>query len=107
MAPNSPPFFDDWTAPLATSPIGAAQSIQERRAIAIDDVADTDLYREGNAERVSQVDIEGIRSIVCVPLLTPDASLGSMILYRKKAQPFSDEEIAMVDAFAAQAVIAF
>ncbi len=98
--------FDGWTAHLATSPLGAAQCIRERKAIAFDDIADSDLYREGNFERVRQVDIEGMRSIVCVPLLTVDAGLGSMILYRKQVQPFTGEDIAMVEAFAAQAVIA-
>ncbi|MCE8525612.1 GAF domain-containing protein [Ruegeria pomeroyi] len=99
-------MFEDWTADLATSPLGAAQCIRERRVIAIDDIVETDLYREGNVERVNQVDLEGMRTILCVPLLTSDAGFGSMILYRKRVQPFSSDDIAMVEAFAAQAVIA-
>ena len=106
VGPELASTFDDWSAHLATSPLGAAQCIRERRVIAIDDIADTDLYRGGNVERLRQVDTEGMRSILCVPLLTPEAGLGSMILYRKQVQPFSSEDIAMVEAFAAQAVIA-
>ena len=98
--------FEDWSTPLATSPLGAARCIRERRAVAIDNILDTDLYREGVVERVRQADIEGMRSLVNVPLLSPNAALGSLVLYRKQVQPFTAEEIATVEAFASQAVIA-
>lgn len=96
----------EWSVQLASSKLTAVRAIQERRVFRIDDVADTDLYREGDPQRVNMVDIEGIHSILTVPLLTADAGLGAIVLYRKQIDPFSDEDVALVEAFAAQAVIA-
>lgn len=93
-------------APLATSPLTAAQAIRERRVFRIDDVADTDLYRRGDPVRVDMVDVEGIHSILTVPLLTGETGLGAIVLYRKEIDPFSDEDVTLVEAFAAQATIA-
>ena len=98
--------FKDWRAPYATSPLGAVVSMRERRVVAFEDLADTDLYRSGNPDRVRQVDLEGVRSLVNVPLLSGDEAVGVMILYRREVRPFSDDNIALVEAFAAQAVIA-
>jgi class 3 adenylate cyclase/putative methionine-R-sulfoxide reductase with GAF domain len=97
---------DQMIAPLATSQLAAAQAIRERRVIRIDDVADTELYRSGDSIRVNMVDVEGIHSILTVPLLTGKAGLGAIVLYRKKIEPFADEDITLVESFAAQAVIA-
>ena len=97
---------EGWRVPLATSQLGAAITIRERRVLRIDDVADTDLYRSGNRQRVAMVDIEGIHSILVVPLLTGNAGIGAVVLYRKEVRPFSDDEVALVETFAAQAVIA-
>ncbi len=96
----------EFRAPVATSQLTAAASIRERRVFRIEDVAETDLYREGDPTRTDMVDIEGIHSILTVPLLTSDAGLGAIVLYRKEIQPFSDEDVALIEAFAAQAVIA-
>ena len=92
--------------PIATSTLTAPQAIRERRALRITDIADSDLYREGHRVRTNMVDIEGIRSILTVPLLTGESSLGAIVMHRHEVNPFRDEDVALVESFAAQAVIA-
>ncbi|MEM7212574.1 MAG: GAF domain-containing protein, partial [Pseudomonadota bacterium] len=104
--PDFTASFADWRVPIATSPLGAVVSMRERRVVAFDDIADDDLYRSGHPDRVRQVEIEGSRSVVNVPLMTGEGAVGSIILYRREVRPFTDEDIALVEAFAAQAVIA-
>jgi GAF domain-containing protein len=48
----------------------------------------------------------GIRTTVGIPLLREGAAIGVFTAYRTEARPFSEREIALLQTFAAQAVIA-
>ncbi len=92
------PVEKDWLIAVRAS-LGKA-------VIRIDDLKDDDLYRDGNEYRVNMVDEEGMRSVAAVPLINGDEGVGCIFLYRREVSPFSDDDIALVQSFAAQAVIA-
>jgi GAF domain-containing protein len=79
------------------------RSILERRAIHVTDLqAEAEQFPEGSAfaKRL------GARTTLGVPLLREGAAVGTIQLRRAEVDPFTDKQIALLQTFADQAVIA-
>jgi len=87
-------------------PLPIPRSIREARTIQVEDMAETELYRSGDPVTVRMVDEEGLRTGLRVPLFQGDRAFGCIALSRREVRPFTDDEIALIQTFAAQAVIA-
>src|SRR6516225_4820814 len=84
----------------------ASQIVDGAGMICAADIRDEPAYRIPGAAVRSLVDIGGARSYVAVALRKDDALLGILSAYRQEVRPFSDKQIALLENFAAQAVIA-
>ena len=87
-------------------PMGVTTSARIGKVVHNPDLKDNQLYRDGHPTRVKLVDEEGIRSQLAVPLLRNGQAIGVLALNRREQKPFTPDEIALVETFAEQAVIA-
>jgi signal transduction histidine kinase len=79
------------------------RAIFERRTVYIPDVADEAVTREFSESHFSG---GRYRTVLMVPLLQNEKGLGVIALRRSHVQPFTPEQIKLLETFAAQAVIA-
>ena len=94
----------DWgkdAMPLAGSSTGRA--IAQRSAHHISDLADDPGLPEDKARKVREA---GGLTVLYAPMLAEDRGLGSIVVSRQPAKPFTEKEIALVQSFADQAAIA-
>jgi len=70
-------------------------------------VADLTQLDDPEVQQQVQAAVEaGSRTVLCVPLRKDDVLLGQIVAVRREVQPFSEKEMALLENFAAQAVIA-
>lgn len=91
---------------LADNPLFLTVQAQDK-AFAISDVTDN-LYLQENSALRTKIERAGIRSWLLVPIRDRDSLLGMLELHYGGADPYQwqDEEIALVEAIAAQAGVA-
>ena len=98
------PVYLDYVKDIPVKPgrdTGTGRALLEGKVIHIPDVlADPDFtWKEGQR-------LGGFRTVLGVPMLREGVAVGVFALTRSAVRPFSDEQIALVENFAAQAVIA-
>jgi GAF domain-containing protein len=93
--------------PPATRPgTASARILDTKRPVHILDIKAEESYRERSPASRALIDLGGTRTTLAVPLLKNDTVLGFISFHRDEVKPFTDKQIALLQNFAAHAVIA-
>jgi GAF domain-containing protein len=83
---------------------GLGQLLRAKQLFHLADIAALPTY--GDKLREAAIKLAGARSLIGVPMIKDDEVIGAIVIYRQEVRPFNDKQIALVQNFAAQAVIA-
>jgi signal transduction histidine kinase len=83
-----------------------ARAARTRQTVHVDDFREEQAYLDRDPRAVAAVELGGIRTLVAVPMLKENESVGVISVYRQEVRPFTKKQIALVTSFASQAVIA-
>ena len=109
VAMHGDPHFAQWLRQLGPHSLVRGSAVDRLRQgepfVHMLDSRETEAYRASPLYR-ELIDVSGCRSAISVALRKDDTLLGTIHLYRQEVRGFSDKEIALLENFAAQAVIA-
>ena len=108
---GEPTYVGNWQRqPLAIKTdkphIPLARLVETKQRVHVADLREDAAYKSGFAPLVALVDKGGARTLLIVPMLKEHTLIGAMAIYRQEVRPFTVKQIALVENFAAQAVIA-
>jgi signal transduction histidine kinase len=83
---------------------GLGQLLKHKKLFHLADL--TALPTHGDKLREATINLAGARTLVGVPAVKDNEVIGAIVIYRQEVRPFTDEQIELVQNFAAQAVIA-
>src|SRR6516165_3441351 len=99
-------YLADHPIPEGGSGGVGARILRGERCVHVADLREEEHYRTGDLHRRALVDLGGARTGLVVPLRKDASITGIFMIYRQEVRPFADNQIALLQNFAAQAVIA-
>ena len=84
----------------------AVRSAAERRPIQLLDIADETVYQTRHEHARLAIEVEGVRTLLIVPLVRDNDGIGVIVVYRREVRAFEERHVSLLSDFAEMAVIA-